>query len=125
MGTGDHIEPFWGLYSNHDLKDPNIYDDDYIVHGSDYAPDGDANLGYFRKMTSMVDTVKMDGNCKDASPIFGQNEMYPCFDDQQNYGTSIKGLRDPKNQLLPLYITSPIIDEPNVRLGAQPINMDL
>jgi hypothetical protein len=65
-GPFDHIEPFWGLYSNHDLMDPAIYDDDYLVHGSDYAPDGDHNTGYFRRFNSMVDTTKMDGNCKNA-----------------------------------------------------------
>lgn len=125
LGTFDHIEPFWGLYSNHDLMDPSIYPDDYIVHGSDYGPDGDANLGYFRRMTTMVDTVKMDGNCKQAQPIWKKNEMYPCFDEQENFGTAIKGLRDPLKLLMPLYITSDIIDEPNIRTGAQPIDMNL
>ena len=66
LGPFDHIEPIYGLYSNHPLTDEEVYDDDYLVHGSDYAIDGDKNLGYFRKFSSMVDTVKMDGNCKDA-----------------------------------------------------------
>ena len=48
------------------------------MHGSDYAPDGDKNLGYFRRFDSLVDTVAMDGNCSSAQPGYGFNEMYPC-----------------------------------------------
>ena len=62
----DHIEPAFGLYTNHPLTDDEIYDDDYLVHGSDYSPDGEKNLGYFRPFNSLVDTVDMEGNCKDA-----------------------------------------------------------
>lgn len=36
----DHIEPVFGVYSNHELTDPTVYDDDWFVMGSDYSPDG-------------------------------------------------------------------------------------
>ena len=133
-GPFDHIEPFWGLYSNHNLMDPAVYDDDYIVHGSDYGPDGDKNLGYFRRMNSMVDTTAMDGNCKNALPNLyppdvpervPRNEMYPCFNDQNNYGTALMGLNDPLNKTLPLYLKTDVMNDPDVRIGEVAIPMDL
>ena len=48
LGTFDHIEPIWGIYSNTRLDTKAVGDDDWIVHGSDYAPDGELNKGYFR-----------------------------------------------------------------------------
>jgi len=96
--TYDHIEPFWGVYSNNELGDENVYDDDWIVHGSNYIPDGKDNLGYFRKFNSLPDSAEMDGNCKDAQPEWKRNEMYPCLFDQQNWGAALFGLRDPLNR---------------------------
>lgn len=40
LGHYDHIVPVWGIYSNHDLRDPAIYEDDYIVMASNYGDDG-------------------------------------------------------------------------------------
>jgi len=119
----DHIEPAWGLYSNHPLSDPEVYDDDYLLHGSDYSPDGTKNLGYFRKFNSMVDTVAMDGNCKAAQAPHGLNEAYPCYNDQQNWGAAIKGLKDPKKVLLPMSLYVDNWKEPNVRQGEKPVEM--
>ena len=113
ISTFDHVEPIWGLYSNHNLNDPAVYDDDYFVHGSDYSPDGNQNKGYFRSFNSMVDTLKMDGNCKNAQVGWKKNEMYPCFYDQENYGAALTGLLDPKKKLMPLYLTTPYLGEPN------------
>jgi len=126
-GPFDHIEPIFGLYSNHPLTDEEVYDDDYLVHGSDYAIDGDKNQGYFRKFSSMVDTVKMEGNCKNAQDNSGghkRNEMYPCFNDQQNYGASIQGLADPKKVSLRSNLYVSIIAEPDVRIEEKPVEMD-
>lgn len=81
ISTFDHIEPIWGLYSNHNLNDPAVYEDDWLVHGSDYSPDGNMNKGYYRTFNSMVDTKEMNGNCKHAQPGWGKNEMYPCIYD--------------------------------------------
>lgn len=30
----DHVEPIFGLFSNHELNDPKVYDDDWFVMGS-------------------------------------------------------------------------------------------
>ena len=62
----------WGIYSNSSLGDSTVYPDDVIVHGSDYAPDGADNLGYFRRMDSLVDTTDMNGNCSEAQPGVGK-----------------------------------------------------
>lgn len=69
LGTYDHLAPVWGLYSNNviNTSDPvnntKVFGDDWLVHGSDHQPDGDANLGYFRLFLSMPDTTNMTGNC--------------------------------------------------------------
>lgn len=60
---------------NHDTK-LQVYPDDVLVHGSDYAPDGAANLGYFRRFDSLVDTTAMDGNCSDAQGVYTKNEVF-------------------------------------------------
>lgn len=126
-GQYDHIEPFWGLYSNYDLNHEQVYDDDWVVHGSNYPPDGKDNLGYFRKFSSLPDTVEMEGNCKDAQPGWGKNEMYPCIYDQKNWGAALKGLADPLNRALPLVLTlldeqnKEALSEPNIRNGEDPI----
>ena len=124
LGPFDHIEPIFGLYSNNPLTDEEVHDDDWLVHGSDYAIDGDKNQGYFRKFSSMVDTTAMDGNCKDAIPTWKHNEMYPCFNDQQNYGASIHGLADPKNQTMKSSLTVSLINEPNVRSDEKAVEME-
>lgn len=72
----------------------------------------------------MVDTVKMDGNCKDAQPEWKRNEMYPCFNDQQNYGASIHGLADPKKQSLRSNLYVSTINEPDVRIDEKAIEME-
>jgi len=127
LGPFDHIEPIFGLYSNHPLTDETVYDDDVLVHGSDYAIDGDTNQGYFRPFNSMVDTTAMEGNCKNAQDNSGghkRNEMYPCFNDQQNYGASIHGLVDPKNISLRSHLYVNILNEPDVRIDQKPVEME-
>ncbi len=55
------------MFSDQSLDDvTEVYDTDVLVHGSDYAPDGKDNLGYFRTFNSMPDGKDMDGNCKNA-----------------------------------------------------------
>lgn len=34
-GVVDHVEPMFGIYSNHSLDDATTYSDDVIVHMSD------------------------------------------------------------------------------------------
>jgi hypothetical protein len=57
----------YGLFSNRELSDPEVYDDDWIVHTSDqdYMP-------YYRPLNSLEDTVAMEGNCKHAGAGFGR-----------------------------------------------------
>ena len=40
IGHVDHVEAMYGIFSNHPLDDPEVYDDDWIVHTSDqdYMP---------------------------------------------------------------------------------------
>jgi len=101
IGHFAHIEPIWGIYSNHPLTDPNVYEDDVLVHGSDWQT-GPKHLGYFRPFNSLPDGLKMEGNCKNAGSGFGKNEMYPCVYDKITYGNSITGIIDTENQTLPL-----------------------
>jgi len=124
LGHYDHIIPIWGLYSNHDLRDPAIYEDDYIVMASNYGQDGIDNFGYVRSLNKMVDDLSMEGNCKHAQTYVEASEAFPCFDKDLDYGVSIKGRRDPAGVLMPTSIASPILAEPNVRLGESPVNMD-
>lgn len=71
LGAYDHIEPIFGIYSSHPLEDvplneTQLYDDDWIQHASNYAPDGNEDNGYFRLIKNFTDDKKMQGNCKDA-----------------------------------------------------------
>ena len=65
----------------------------------------------------------MNGNCKDAQPGWGKNEMYPCIYDQQNWGAALKGLIDPLKRAKPLVLTlyydnnNIVLSEPNVSIG--------
>ena len=115
-GRVDHVEPMWGIYSNHPLDDTTVYDDDWIVHASDqdYEP-------YYRPLNSLEDTPDMLGNCKDAGRGFGRNEMYPCFDASVAYGLAVKGLAINSTATLPTSITTDgAVYEPNVRRGSSP-----
>ena len=125
LGAFDHAMPIWGVYSESELNttqplnETNIYPDDWIVHGSNYMPDGDANLGYFRKIRSLPDTTNMTGNCKLAQenlPDKQRNEMFPCINDQQNYGAAVRGLIDPSSKTYPLTLFVSVLREPNVRV---------
>ena len=71
-GACDHVEPMYGIFSNHSLDDPEVYDDDIILHASDQdtAP-------YYRPISSLDDDLSMEGNCANAGSGFGKNEMYP------------------------------------------------
>ena len=55
-----HVEPVWGIYSNHSLDDPTVYPDDVLVHSSDQ----DLNP-YYRPFHTLQDTPKMEGNCRE------------------------------------------------------------
>lgn len=115
-GHFDHIEPVWGIGSNKSLADDTVYGQDWLVHGSDQdlSP-------YYRSFDSLVDTPAMQGNCKNAQAGVGKNEMYPCLDDQVNYGLAVKGL-DVQGSL-PVSIKVSIQKEPDVRVGMRPVDV--
>lgn len=112
-GQCDHVEPMYGIYSNHPFSDTTVYEDDWILHSSDqdYEP-------YFRPIKTLEDDLSMRGNCLHAGSGFGKNEMYPCFDEKVTYGLAVTGL-DVKGTL-PVNLVVDIDEEPNVRSGARP-----
>jgi len=90
--TWDHIEPVWGIFSNHSLLDTVVYDDDVVVHGSDYgATSFQEGPRLYRPFGSLLDTVDMNGNCLDAQPGWMKNEFYPCVAFETSFGTAITG----------------------------------
>ena len=64
------------------------YDTDWLVHSSDQ----DLNP-YYRPFHTLEDSTSMDGNCAKAQPGYGRNEMYPCINDQVDYGVAITGVK--------------------------------
>jgi len=110
-GHFDHHEPIIGIGSNHDLSDPEVYDDDWLVHYSDY----DLQPCY-RNFSTLEDGPKLEGNCKNVRP--GKGVMYPCFYEEVTYGLAIKGLSMfgvDERPRVHLEVDRP--DEPRVRLG--------
>lgn len=126
----DHIEPFFKIYTNHPLNDTTVYDDDIVVHGSDYSPDGENNYGHYREFSTLLDDLNMQGNCKNAQPGWGYNEMYPCIYSSRVYGYSMTGLVDEQPsslqtaiQRLPLSMSVNNTNEPNIRRGEPPVQL--
>jgi len=113
-GTCDHVEPMFGIFSNHPLTDPTVYDDDVILHASDQDMQP-----YYRPMHTLEDTPAMAGNCQNAQPGFGRNEMYPCFDEQVTYGAAIIGLNVQGTLPLSLSVDDAAHTEPDVRSGSK------
>lgn len=107
-GHLDHVEPIFGIFSDHPLNDTTVFDDDWVLHASDQDL-----MPYYRKMSTLQDTTSMDGNCKNAGAGFGKNEMYPCFDDQVTYGLAVTGL-DIEGAIT-VALSVPLTSEPNVR----------
>ena len=115
-GACDHVEPVYGLFSNHPLTDPVVYDDDYVLHASDQD-----FQTYYRPINSLNDTLAMSGNCAKAQPGYGRNEMYPCFDTDVTYGLAVTGLAT-AGPILPVALLTPgAVSEPNIRNGVPPI----
>lgn len=113
-GRFDHHEPIIGFGSNHDLADSNLYDDDWVVHFSDY----DLQPCY-RKMSTMEDSDSMDGNCKNVT---SKGQMYPCFYREVTYGMSVLGL-DVRVPTLRVILDVDQPSEPNPRRGEAIIHL--
>lgn len=118
-GHTDHVEAMYGLFSNHDLTDETVHEDDYIVHTSDQDL-----LPYYRPLLSLPDTLAMEGSCKNAVPGFGHNEMFPCFPSDITYGLAVLGL-NVSSGTLPVALQTPgAVYEPNVRSGEPPVPLN-
>jgi len=120
-GSLDHVEPMYGIYSNHPLSDTAVHDDDWILHASDQDHEP-----YFRRLDSLEDTRAMNANCKDAQPRMGRNEMYPCFDSSVTYGLALEGLAvegTVRTSLMVNNADDKHVDEPNVRLGRKSVSL--
>lgn len=108
-GAFNHHEPMIGIGSNHDLSDPTVYDDDWLLHFSlqDLMP-------YYRNFSSLEDNLHMTGNCKDAGTGYPDREAYPCFYEQVAYGLAINGFAYDV-PTLPVHIGVDRQSEPNIR----------
>eukprot|EP00041_Stephanoeca_diplocostata_P007597 m.109037 g.109037 ORF g.109037 m.109037 type:complete len:379 (-) comp16955_c0_seq1:131-1267(-) len=124
-GGYDHVEPAFGIYSNSSLKPEDItewYPDDVIIHGSDYAPDGKDNNGYFRAMGTLADNKLMMGNCRKAVAGWGHNEMYPCLPEDKDFGVAITGQMGETERV---WIMVDSIGEPDIREGQKPVDFNV
>lgn len=129
----DHIEPVWGIYSNHSFDhsfDPNhhnssddhnsfgdYFPDDVIVHGADYGAKGTTEGPYlYRSFASLPDDKHMEGNCAKAIPQYGSNEFYPCVpSDGPDWGFAITGVVEQMtSKTLPLFLAVDRFDEPDM-----------
>jgi len=108
-GAINHVEPMFAIFSNHPLNNTEVFDDDWILHGSDQDVQP-----YYRPLKSLPDSLKMDGNCADALPGFQHNEAYPCFDEDVTYGVAVTGLAVEGSLRVSLNVDTH--SEPNVRL---------
>eukprot|EP00936_MAST-01D_sp_MAST-1D-sp1_P002341 g2341.t1 len=114
-GEIDHVEPMFGIFSNHSLDDAEVYDDDVILHASDQDKEP-----YYRAMSTLEDDLSMEGNCANAGAGFGKNEMYPCFDKKVTYGLAVTGLAVTGTLPVSLEVDLGYSQaEPNVREGAR------
>merc|ERR1712176_518236 len=116
-GHFDHVEPVIGIFSNHSLDDPEVYDDDWVLHFSDQDLET-----YYRRFSTLEDDTRMEGNCKNAGAGFGKNEMYPCLYDQVDYGLAVTGL-DTKLPTLRVVLDVDRQEEPNVRMWQRPVEL--
>lgn len=120
-GNLDHVEPMYGIFSNHPLNDSAVYEDDWILHASDQD-----RQPYFRRLAQLDDSPAMDGNCKDAQAFPGRNEMFPCFDQSVTYGMAVQGLAvdgTVPTALIVNDVNDEPVDEPNVRTGHKSIKL--
>lgn len=84
-----HEEPVFGIYSKHPLTDTDTYyDDDVLVHGSDYCAGANVEGPRNYRLFSSLPDEHMRGNCARAQGTIGQ---YPCINENQNLGFAVLG----------------------------------
>jgi len=109
-----HIEPVWGIFSNHSLDDSKVYPEDVLVHGADYGARGVIEGPHlYRRFDSLVDTTSMKGNCSIAQVGIGKNEYYPCIMNDVGIGYAITGVVEPAGASLPVSLAVDRFDEPD------------
>merc|ERR1712137_1538990 len=113
-GAFSHIEPVWGIFSNHSFDDDTVYDDDVVVHGADYWASATVEgPSLYRTFASLPDDERMEGNCANAIPVIGKNEFYPCVMYNVAYGFAISGFVERSGQKSQsLSLTVDRFDEP-------------
>lgn len=113
-GAFSHIEPVWGIFSNHSFDDDTVYDDDVVVHGADYWASATVEgPSLYRTFASLPDDERMEGNCANAIPVIGKNEFYPCVMYDVAYGFAISGFVEHGGQKSqPLSLAVDHFDEP-------------
>mgnify|MGYP000335800443 FL=1 len=121
LANYDHVEPVWGIYSNHSLDDTTVYPDDVLVHGADYGAEGSiAGPSLYRRFEELADTKKMDGNCSNAISGPGHNEYYPCVpSDGRDWGFAITGYVGGSDKDVPVSLAVDRFDEPDIVEGAK------
>lgn len=109
-GFYSHIEPVYGIYTDHPLSDTKFYDDDYLAHSTD----ADTQT-YYRRFDSLV----ADVNSRNVSQCRGNYRGYPCIYVRWGFGWAITGVTDTRAGL-PLSLAVDSTREPDVRRGDKP-----
>lgn len=109
-GFYSHIEPVYGIYTDHALTDTKWYDDDYLAHSTDAD-----TTTYYRSFKSLP----ADVDSSDRSLCGSEYRGYPCIYVKWGFGWAITGLHDERPGMkLSLNVNS--ASEPDVRRGDKP-----
>eukprot|EP00912_Choanoflagellata_sp_UC4_P002513 UC4_evm3s1590 len=110
-GFYSHVEPVFGVMTDHDPTDHQWYDDDIIAHGTDAAP--------YTRFDSLVAGVDK-GN---RSECEGQYLGYPCVYKKYGFGFAILGPNDNRSDGRPVALSINRHDEPDLRKGQKPVSL--
>ena len=136
-GFYSHVEPVFGVYSNHPLTDPTFYEDDYIVKFP--------SLARIKPCSTVILLVVSPGTQTDADPfvyyrrfdslvagVSSQNVSqcpqgdylgYPCIYNVWGFGWAITGVKDTRTTGLRISLAMDSSQEPDVIRGAKPSQM--
>jgi len=109
-GFYSHVEPVYGVYTDHPLNDTKFYDDDYLAHSTN----ADTNT-YYRRFDSLV----ADVNSRNVSQCGHNYRGYPCIYVKWGFGWAISDLADDRVGL-PLSLAVDSTREPDIRRGDKP-----
>merc|ERR1719253_1399100 len=115
-GFYDHVVPFVGVMSDHDLSDEQFYDDDYILHYTDHSV-----YPYYRSMKSLVGAYNSFSGS--SCPSTSGDAQYICLNPKYAYGWAMQGFEDEKVGM-PLSLTvDPWQSEPDTRSRQSPTQL--